>query len=89
MRFEVDRARELFHRGWPLVERMPRALAVDVDLFTRGGLAILGRIEGQGYDVLSRRPRLGKLAKAGLLARALLRRPSPRRRALAGAGRGA
>ena len=32
--------------------RMPRALAVDVDLFSRGGLAILDRIEAQGFDVL-------------------------------------
>src|SRR5206468_8276975 len=53
--FEVDRARDLFHRGWPLVDRLPRALAVDVDLFTRGGLAILDRIAAQGYDVLTSR----------------------------------
>ena len=45
LRFEVERARDLLHAGWPLVQRMPRALAVDVDLFTRGGLAILDRIE--------------------------------------------
>jgi squalene synthase HpnC len=76
LKFEVDRARALLHRGWPLVARMPRALAVDVDLFTRGGLAILGRIERQGYDVLASRPALGKLAKAGLLVRAMLR-PGP------------
>ena len=38
--------------GGPLVARMPRALAVDVDLFSRGGLAILDRIETQGFDVL-------------------------------------
>ena len=43
LRFEVDRARELLHRGRPLIGRMPRALAVDVDLFSRGGLAILDR----------------------------------------------
>src|SRR5581483_5052296 len=63
LRFEVDRARALFHEGWPLVGRMPRALAVDVDLFTRGGLAILDRIERAGYDVLSARPRLSKWTK--------------------------
>jgi squalene synthase HpnC len=94
MKFEVGRARELLLRGWPLVERMPRALAVDVDLFTRGGLAILDRIEGQGYDVLSRRPEVGKLAKVGLLARAMLGRVRPPRQigdalARAAGGRGA
>jgi squalene synthase HpnC len=72
LEFEVDRTRELFHRGWPLVGRLPRGVAVDVDLFTRGGLAILDRIEARGYDVLSARPEVGTLAKLGLLARALL-----------------
>jgi squalene synthase HpnC len=71
MAFEVERARALFDAGRPLIGRVPRAVAVDVDLFTRGGLAILERIERQGYDVLSRRPSIGKLAKAGLLARAV------------------
>lgn len=70
--FEVSRTRDLFHQGWPLVDRMPRDLAVDVDLFTRGGLAILDRIESAGYDVLTARPKLSKAAKGRLLARALV-----------------
>ena len=85
MRFEVDRARDLLRRGWPLAGRMAGMLAVDVDLFTRGGLAILDRIEASGFDVLGRRPEVGKLAKLGLLARALLaRRPARAPRVLAG-----
>jgi squalene synthase HpnC len=75
LKFEVDRARALLVEGRALVNRMPRALAVDVDLFSRGGLAILDRIERQKYDVLTSRPKLGKLAKLGLLARAFLARP--------------
>jgi squalene synthase HpnC len=74
LRFEVERTRELFERGRPLIERMPKSLAIDVDLFSRGGLAILDRIEAQGFDVLSHRPKLGKLAKMGLLLRVMLRR---------------
>jgi hypothetical protein len=76
----------MFLQGWPLVDRLPRALAIDVDLFTRGGLAILDRIEARGFDVLSERPKLTKLAKLGLLAPALLahlgltRRPSASRK---------
>jgi len=77
LKHEVDRARELLHRGWPLVSRMPRHLAVDVDLFTRGGLAILDRIAACRFDVLSSRPTLGKLAKAKLLLRALWAIQSP------------
>jgi squalene synthase HpnC len=74
LRFEVGRTRDLLHHGWPLVERMPPALAIDVDLFTRGGLAIVDRIVAQGYDVLRSRPKLSKLTKVGLLTRALLGR---------------
>lgn len=85
LRFEVARARDLLHRGRPLIARMPRALGVDVDLFNRGGLAILDRIEAQGFDVLARRPEVGKLAKLGLLARAMLSgRPSTTRPLAAG-----
>jgi squalene synthase HpnC len=75
MRFEVERARALLAEGRALVGRMPGALAVDVDLFSRGGLAILDRIERQGFDVLTARPALGKLTKLGLLVRAVLTRP--------------
>ncbi len=86
LRFEVDRTRGMFLEGWPLVDRLPRSLAIDVDLFTRGGLAILDRIEARRYDVLTERPKLSKRAKVGLLLPALLahfglnRRPSPTRK---------
>ncbi len=80
--FEIDRARAMLVEGRPLAARMPRSLAVPVDLFSLGGLAILDRIEQHGYNVLSKRPKLGKRAKAGLIARALLSRwmPAPRGR---------
>ncbi len=87
LRFEVERARELFRQGRPLIERLPRSLVLDVDLFSRGGQAILDRIEAQGFDVLTRRPDVSKLAKVGLLARgAFLSRPStkPTPRPMAG-----
>jgi squalene synthase HpnC len=72
--FEVDRTRALFRQGAPLADRMPGRLAIDVDLFTRGGLAILDRIEAQGFDVFRRRPTVSKGAKLGLLLRAILAR---------------
>jgi squalene synthase HpnC len=87
LQFEVDRARELFRQGRPLIERLPRSLAVDVDLFSRGGQAILDRIEAQGFDVLTTRPEVSKLVKLGLLARAFLSRPSTKRAARPLAGR--
>jgi squalene synthase HpnC len=81
LEFEVARARSLLVEGQALIPRMPGALAVDVDLFGRGGLAILDRIEAQGFDVLSRRPKLGKGAKLGLLTRAVVGRFAPPSRA--------
>jgi len=75
--FEVERARALLEAGRALVPRMPRVLAIDVDLFSRGGLAILDRIAAQGYDVLTRRPRLSKSTKLSLIGRALLARALP------------
>jgi squalene synthase HpnC len=64
----VTRTRHLFHRGLPLVRLVPPDLRVQVELFARGGLAILRKIERQGYDVWSRRPRLAKWEKAMLIA---------------------
>ncbi len=71
MRFEVARAREWFGRGLPLVKMVNRQLALDLELFSCGGLAILDAIEGQDYNVLANRPSLSKLNKAGLALRAL------------------
>jgi squalene synthase HpnC len=74
MRFEVERARDLFLAGLPLAERVDRRLAADIELFSRGGLAILERIEQRGYDVLSERPALTGRHKLRLLAGAVFRR---------------
>src|SRR3982751_6140512 len=56
MRFEVERARDWFGRGLPLVGKVDRELAVDIELFSRGGQEILNAIEKQGYKILGRRP---------------------------------
>jgi squalene synthase HpnC len=74
MRFEVDRTRALFYRGKPLVPRMPEAMQSDIELFVQGGLAILRKIEQQGYNVWARRPALAKWEKGILLVAALWRR---------------
>jgi len=71
MRYEVDYARSMFHRGLPLIGMVDRELAVDLDLFSRGGLEILRAIEQQDYDVLRNRPAISKSRKAALLVRAL------------------
>jgi len=58
----VARTRELFAAGRPLVERVDAGLRVDIDLFSRGGLAVLDSIESIGYDTLHHRPALSRSA---------------------------
>jgi squalene synthase HpnC len=72
MCFEVARAREWFERGLPLVGKVEKELAIDLQLFTRGGQEILNAIEKQGYAVLGRRPSISKSRKLALVARAAL-----------------
>jgi len=72
MRFEVERARQWFAQGLALVKKVNRELAVDLDLFSRGGQEILNAIERQGYAVLGRRPAISKARKMALVARAAL-----------------
>ncbi|MGH9591384.1 MAG: squalene synthase HpnC [Terracidiphilus sp.] len=71
LRHEVEYARSLFEQGLPLIGRVDRELAVDLDLFSRGGLEILRAIERRGYDVLSGRPAISKSTKLGLALRAV------------------
>ncbi|MBV9572800.1 MAG: squalene synthase HpnC [Acidobacteriales bacterium] len=74
MKFEVERAREWFARGLPLVGKVDRELAVDLELFSRGGMKILDAIARQDYAVLGRRPAISKRRKLALVARAALGR---------------
>lgn len=71
MRFEVDRARQLFGKGAPLVDTVQGQLKLDLKLFTLGGESVLDAIEAQGYDVLTKRPVVSKLRKAQLTATGL------------------
>jgi squalene synthase HpnC len=72
MNFEVERARNWFERGLPLIKLVDKELAIDLDLFSRGGQEILNAIEAQGYNVLGRRPSISKSRKLALVARAAL-----------------
>ncbi len=72
MKFEVERARDWFRQGLPLIKKVDRELAVDLDLFSRGGLEILNAIEDQNYAVLGNRPAISKPRKLALVARAAI-----------------
>jgi phytoene/squalene synthetase len=70
MHFEVERARQWFELGLPLIKKVHRELAVDLDLFSRGGQEILNAIEDQGFNVLGNRPSISKSRKLTLVVRA-------------------
>ncbi|HEX6893698.1 MAG TPA: squalene synthase HpnC [Bryobacteraceae bacterium] len=71
MRDAVGVARTLFLEGLPLVKMVDRRLSLDLDLFSRGGMRVLEKIERQNYNVLAKRPKISKLERVGLLGRAL------------------
>ena len=72
MKFEVERARDWFRKGLPLASMVNRELAIDIELFTRGGQEILQAIERQNFAVLGHRPVISKTRKLALVARAAL-----------------
>jgi squalene synthase HpnC len=68
----IARTRELFAEGMPLAKMVDGRLSVDLEMFSRGGLAVLEAIESMGYDTLHHRPAISKLKQAALLGRALV-----------------
>jgi phytoene/squalene synthetase len=74
MKEAVDVARTLFLQGLPLADQVDRRLAIDLDLFSRGGLKVLEKIERQDYNVLRARPAISKVERVTLLLGALGRR---------------
>jgi squalene synthase HpnC/squalene synthase HpnD len=68
----IDRTRTLFAQGMPLAAMVDSRLSVDLDMFSRGGLAVLDAIAAAGYDTLHHRPSIGKGKQARLLGRALV-----------------
>jgi squalene synthase HpnC len=81
MRLAVEKARALFLEGLPLSRMVDRRLALDLDLFSRGGLRVLEKIARLNYDVLAGRPAISKAERVrlllGSLARTAFRRAAP------------
>jgi squalene synthase HpnC len=73
MRDAVEVADDLFHRGLPLIKTVDRRLALDLELFSRGGVRVLDKIRAQNYDVLKARPAISKWERLGILFRCLPR----------------
>jgi squalene synthase HpnC len=73
MREAVSVAEGLFRRGLPLIKMVDRRLALDIELFSRGGMRILQKIRMQRYNVLKRRPHISKAERVGILLQCLPR----------------
>jgi len=74
MRFEIARTRELFERGAALWPTIQGAGSADVELFTRGGVAVLDAIERSNYRVFRKRITISGARKASLVASWIARR---------------
>lgn len=64
----VARTRAMLHEGGVISSRVDRELAVTLNLFRKGGDAILDGIVAQDYDVLRGRPVVSKVKKLSLVA---------------------
>ena len=71
MKFEVDRARDMFDDGAALGALVDKRVRLDIEMFTRGGLEVLRLIEQQKYDVLTHRPSVSKRRQFAILFRRL------------------
>jgi squalene synthase HpnC len=74
MRELIERTRPLFLKGLPLAEMVAPELRIDIELFSRGGLAVLDAIERTSYNTLEKRPAISRATQVRLLGRALLSR---------------
>lgn len=63
----VDVADDLFHKGLPLIKTVDRRLALDLELFSRGGMRVLEKIRREHYDVLKARPAISKWERVRIL----------------------
>jgi squalene synthase HpnC len=67
----IARTRALFAAGAPLAGRVSPELRVDIELFTRGGLAVLDGIEAIRYDTMHQRPAISRASQIRLLGLAI------------------
>ncbi|MDR2429311.1 MAG: squalene synthase HpnC [Puniceicoccales bacterium] len=71
IRFNVDRAQALFDEGKPLAGSLRFPLSLEIRATWLGGVTILRKIRGLGYDTVGARPRINSGDKLRLLFRAL------------------
>jgi len=70
---ECRATRDLFDRGAPILHHVPGGLSLQLRATLAGGRAVLRAVERRGWEVLDRRPSLGRAARAGIVIKTLLR----------------
>ena len=71
MCYQVDRTRQMFNEGRPLLAEVGKDLRMELRLTWKGGTQILQKIEQGEYNVLSHRPTLSLFDKTSLLISSL------------------
>jgi phytoene synthase len=74
MQFQVDRTESLFDEGDALLPMLNAQVRPQIELFSRGGRAILAAIRRRNYDTLTSRPALAKSDKLRLVGSAFASR---------------
>ncbi len=74
MRELIGRTRALFAAGLPLADQVAPELRADIEMFSRGGLAVLDAIEAIGCNTLEHRPTVSRATQVRLLGRVALER---------------
>ncbi len=70
----VERADLLFSTGLPLADRVRGRLGFEIELFARGGIAVIGKIRAQAYDTIASRPTVHAFDRASIALRTAARR---------------
>lgn len=73
VKFEVNRARDLFHEGRELIKLVERPLRVQLEMYWSGGMAALDAIESVDYDVLNNDTSVTRWNKAKIAVRGMSR----------------
>ena len=70
---ECRATRDLFDRGAPIVHHVPGGLSLQLRATLLGGRAVLRSVERRGWEVLERRPSLGRGARTAIVLKTLFR----------------
>jgi squalene synthase HpnC len=73
MKFEIERTKELFESGKPLVNEATKKLRFELALTWNGGMTILKKIEQASYNVLKNRPTISVADKISILTQTIFR----------------